>query len=363
MTTDRKVKVCQVLYSGLGGHGSVAFSLIAADEAPVFAHSLLFYGIEPVRESYIAEAAERQIPHTGILKKRGPDIGSWIRVYKALKKDRPETILLHSTNLIFPVYWYCRTYKASLIAIEHTSNTVKRKSEHLFSKWCRKYAQKVVLLSEDYRQEYIRQYGPANGDKLVVIGNGIDTGFYAPAAEAQQQERFVISMVARFSEQKDQLTLIKAIQLPGRADVVLKLAGSGDTLETCAAYIRENELEHKVELLGLLDDEQIRALLNETTLYVHSSLGETMPTAILQAMACGLPVIGSDIPGIKNLLENGNGILFEKGNQQELAQLIDELLNNEQRRKILMKNARQKAVTDFSNSYMFQNYRQLIESL
>jgi glycosyltransferase involved in cell wall biosynthesis len=366
MTANRTANsVCQVLYSGLGGHGSVVFSLIAADKEHYFRHSLLFYGIEPVRGRYVQDAEKYDLPYTAILKKRGPDLRSWIRVYKTLKKDRPETVLLHSTNLIFPVAWYCRRTSAKLIAIEHTPNAVKRKSEHLFSKWCRKLAAKVVVLSEEYKQEYLQQYGRKNEGKLTVIGNGIDIDFYRqPKDRDDPSGKRTVSMIARFSAQKDQLTLIRAIQLLNRENVRLKLAGSGETLETCAAYIRAQGLEEQVELCGLLNEQEILQLFNQTDIYVHSSLGETMPTALMQAMSCQLAVIGSDIPGINNLLEHGvTGLLAEKGNAAEFARLIAQLIDDDGQSSRLGRAARLKAEAGFSNTRMFQNYRQLIETL
>ena len=357
-------RLCQVLYSGLGGHGSVVFSLIAADVNHEFEHSLLFYGIEPTREAYLTAAEQHQVSTATILKNRGLDLKSWRKVYRELHSRQPAVILLHSTNLILPVARYCRKSGAKLIVVEHTPNAVKRRIEHQFSRWSGRDAAKIVLLSDAYKQEYIAQYGNHYESKMKVINNGIDVNVYHPVLKPENDDRIIISMIGRFSTQKDQLMLIRAIQLLNNSLVTLLLAGSGDQLNTCEAYVSANGLSEQVKFLGILNEEEIISLLHETTIYVHASLGETMPTSLMQAMSCGLPVIGSDISGINNLVDHElNGLLVEKSDSEALATQLNYLIENNAVRNELAQAAREKAVTHFSHLRMFEAYRQLINSL
>ncbi len=361
---QQKQRVCQILYSGLGGHGSVVFSLLNADVDHYFDHSLIFYGIEPTRTVYLQDADQLLIPHSSILKKKGLDFRSWFKVYKALKLQCPTTILLHSTNLILPVAYYCWKSKAKLIVVEHTSNAIKRKIEHLFSRLSNRYAAKIILLSEEYKREYSRQYGIKNQLKIHVINNGIDVITYAPSKQQKEDNKIIVSMIARFSQQKDQLTLIKAIEQLNHPFLQLKFAGTGDQLAACEAFVQKNNLAHLVVFCGLLNEEELVALLAETTIYVHASLGETMPTSLMQAMACQLPVIGSNISGINNLIDaEKNGLLFEKSNVNQLVEQLNRLINDSELCQKMASEARKKAVNEFSHIRMFEGYKTVIDSL
>lgn len=171
-------------------------------------------------------------------------------------------------------------------------------------------------------------------------------------------------MIGRFSEQKDQLTLIKAVQQLNHPMVQLKLAGTGDQLSICEGFVSKFKLENTVVFCGLLNEAEISSLLDETTIYVHASFGETMPTSLMQAMACQLPVIGSDIPGINNLIVNEkDGILFEKSNVDQLTQQLKRLINDPELRHEIASEARKKAVNEFSHMRMFEAYKTVIDSL
>lgn len=366
MTESMKLqqRLCQVLYSGLGGHGSVVFSLISADAQREFEHLLLFYGIEPTRDAYLELAEKYGVSTATVLKNRGLDLKSWRKVYRQLYSDKPAVILLHSTNLILPVARYCRKHEVKLVVVEHTPDAMKRRIEHQFSRWSARHAHCVVALSDDYKQQYIARYGSRFAEKLTVINNGIDVEVYHPVQQPENDNRTIISMIGRFSAQKDQLTLIKAIQLLNDPSLMLVLAGSGDQLAMCEAYVAENGLTDQVQFPGLLNEEELIALLHQTAVYVHSSLGETMPTSIMQAMSCGLPVIGSDIPGINNLIAHEtDGLLVAKSNPEALSEQLKYLIEQPEIRQELAKNAREKAIVHFSHQRMFEAYRQLIHSL
>ena len=92
-------------------------------------------------------------------------------------------------------------------------------------------------------------------------------------------------------------------------------------------------------------------------MYIHASLGETMSTAIMQAMACALPVIASDVSGINNMLAaDVTGILVPAKNEFLLADAIINCISNPTLLQSLSQKAYAYAVTNFSNQAMFQAY-------
>ena len=120
------------------------------------------------------------------------------------------------------------------------------------------------------------------------------------------------------------------------------------------------DLGSAVEFTGMIPENEIPGFLCSLDIYVHASLGETMSTAIMQAMACGLPVIASDVMGINNMIQNGNtGILVPVKNAAALADAMESLISDEARSISLSVAARKFAEDKFSNRRMLDAYRQL----
>ena len=357
--------VCQILFSGLGGHASVAFSLL--DALPVSErkkHHLIFFGTEPVKAEYEHRCKKLGISYDAILKDEKIPVKAWQSVIRALKHQRPATIWLHSTNLIFPVKYYARRYGAKLIAVEHTSNQVKRPVEMMCSRFCMRWADKVVALTETYRQELAQILGPKYIDyKTIIIGNGINISEFSPKDfNAMSRKEFKLGMAARFTDIRLQNFLIAAFDqiahlLP---DATLTLAGDGETRKASIEYASKLANANKIHFPGNLNENEIIEFYQSLDLYVHASLGETMSTSLMQAMACGLPILASDIPGINNMIDDGsNGILFANDDLEHLAQQILKISEKPELASSLGKNARAKALADYSNSRMLQQYLDL----
>lgn len=140
-------------------------------------------------------------------------------------------------------------------------------------------------------------------------------------------ERFVIGCVGLLSHRKQQKTLIQAVAKSGLRDAIIVLCGPfNEGSEADPQYA--NECEQLAERLGVrlvftgrLDD--VRPVLWALDLFVLPSLQEGMPNALLEALACGVPSVGSDIPGISELLNDGEGgTLFDPGDVSGLARRI-----------------------------------------
>ena len=94
------MKVLHVLYSGLGGHGNVFFSLVTADARHSFEHEALFNGVEDLREEYKERCARGNIRYQFVKKKPGLDIAFYKRLRKAITVTRPQVIFLHGSTQI-----------------------------------------------------------------------------------------------------------------------------------------------------------------------------------------------------------------------------------------------------------------------
>ncbi|MEJ7626500.1 MAG: glycosyltransferase family 4 protein [Ferruginibacter sp.] len=352
-----------ILYSGLGGHSSVVFSLIEADERREFDHIIIFYGIEDMPQSNIDKCKLLGIRYFLVKKKQGLDLLSQKRVNDILRKVKPDIILLHSVNLILPVYKFTIGTKTRLITIEHQPNHLKSKREWIWSVLLMLLSKKVVYLTDLYAEQmkgYLKLlYIPA---KVSVINNGINTELFKPSPSHINSD-IIIGMLARLTPPKEHITLLEAFRTlidrdPNYKNFKLEIAGDGTSRASIESKITELGLSDSVTLTGMITENRSHIFLNRLTLYVHASLGETMSTSIMQAMACGKAIIGTDVQGINNMIIPGEtGMLVQAKNKKDLADMMEKLLTDHELRNKLGKNALQYAQEHFSNNTMFKRYK------
>jgi glycosyltransferase involved in cell wall biosynthesis len=354
------MRVTQVLYSGLGGHGSVVFSIIDGDVKKHTQNSLLFYGIEPIKYEYRQRCEQDKIPYAGILYGIKPFFIDWLRALIIILRQKPEFVLLHSISLsvLAPVL---RLFGIKVIAIDHTPNSTKRPSEWTALKLALRLCNKVVYLTQSHEEEVRQKLGTSK--KIHIINNGINTEVYQPS-ETPPAPPYTIMMQARFSHTKDFQTLIRAARLlkdSCQVPFLVRLAGDGDVKPVCEQLADELQLSGIVQFEGMLNERQILQLMAETHIYVHSTLSEAMSTSVMQALSCGKPVIASDIAGMDNLIQHGKtGLLFPVSNEQILADYLRQCLEGKIDTAALSGNARQFAVKRLSMERMFEEYWKLM---
>jgi len=370
-TLEAALKVLQVLYSGLGGHGSVVTSLVAADRRREWEHSLLFYGIEDLLPAYRAFCEQREIPFTLVRKKRGLFSIRLAAVYRALRRNKTDVVILHSTPLFAPVWLYCLFSGAQLVVVEHTANQVKSRSEWVASFLTLLLATRLVYLTPRYLREMQRKFGKlVNLNRVAVIQNGIDTETFSPrlgAGDGKGNEiRF--GMAGRFSSPKNQMLLVKTFlgmfkdQRFGRS-VSLHLAGIGENWQQVKEEIEASGMQERFVLTGLLDERGLVEFLRGLDVYVHASQAENMCTSVMQAMSCGLPVVASNIDGIRELMISGeSGFFFENRDAASLETTLVRLAGDEALRTRIGMNARRRAVERFSSRQMFAGYQEAISA-
>lgn len=225
--------------------------------------------------------------------------------------------------------------KTKLIFTEH--NTTNRRIDSPAFKIPEKlvYAQyqKIIAITEEVRTALKNHIG-LQDSKITVIENGIDTAkIYnaqpikkAEIAEGISEEDVLMIQVSGFRPQKDQATAIRALQhLPEK--VKLLLAGEGVTKEGSRQMAKDMGLQDRVMFLGIRND--IPKLLKSCDIVLLSSHYEGLSLASLEGMASGRPFIGSDVPGIHDLV-HGYGILFPNGDEKALAGEIQKLMDEPQ---------------------------------
>lgn len=186
----------------------------------------------------------------------------------------------------------------------------------------------IVAVSEEIACN-IRDLVPSCAKKVRVIINGIDTVTFADVSPPAFTVPIKLCTVARLMPPKGHRFLIEAVHRlssSGR-NIRLLLAGEGELRQELEERTRAYGLEDIVVFLGNRQD--VVNVLSEADIFVFPSLWEGTSLALLEAMAAARPIVASDIPGIRNVIQNGaTGLLAQPGNPELLAQTISVFIDN-----------------------------------
>ncbi len=170
-------------------------------------------------------------------------------------------------------------------------------------------------------------------NKIYVCVNGVDTTkFYVNPSKTMNDTKFVIGCVANFWELKDQMTLLKAVDVlktKGIKNLHLKFVGSGKTLNRCVDFAMKNNID--CEFINELKHSDLLTFYNHLNLFVLPSKYEAFGCVYLEALACGVPFIGVKNQGIEDVVKNDlkKYQLVEAGSYDDLSKLIYYFYSNE----------------------------------
>jgi glycosyltransferase involved in cell wall biosynthesis len=165
-----------------------------------------------------------------------------------------------------------------------------------------------------------------------VLGNGVDTRTFQPGEFSLRYEEPYILAVGRLAPRKGWADLVQAAGLVVRQRPGIKflIAGSGPLEGQLRRAIRSRRLSENVILLGHISDRACLAgLYRRAAVFVHPALYEGLPTVLLEAMACGCPVVATAVSGALDVIEDGvNGLLAQAADPARLAEAILACLDN-----------------------------------
>ena len=205
-----------------------------------------------------------------------------------------------------------------------------------------------------------------NDNKFLIIKNGIDlnvinnTSKYSKSflSESILESDFLITQVSSFQYPKDHYTLIDSLaRLPFEVKCIF--VGDGVDRLNCEKYVVEKNLNNRIFFLGKRTD--VYEIMKTSDVLVLSSKYEGMPISCLEGIASNKPFIGSNVPGIREIVKD-HGLLFEFSNSSELSEHIYKLYND----KNYYKNISQKCFIrskDFDISNTVGSYISLYKSL
>lgn len=183
-----------------------------------------------------------------------------------------------------------------------------------------------------------------------VIGTRVDAQRWHPTADVGDSDSVRIAAVGTLTRLKNYQVLVEALAELSRhgLDVTLDIAGEGPTAPAVATCADAHGISDRVRLLGRLDQSTLQRQLPSATLFAHPSLSEGQPRAVLEAMACGLPVVVSDIPAHREIVRpDVSGLLVPARDAHAWAAAIRRVVEEPGLRAQLAAGARREAVTRF----------------
>ncbi|MFS0576482.1 glycosyltransferase [Sporosarcina sp. 179-K 3D1 HS] len=214
--------------------------------------------------------------------------------------------------------------RTAYITTEHNTYNRRREKRYfkLLDRWMYHQYAKIIANTEGTKEELVR-YLPGTARKTVVVHNGIYLKRYRDAeplprytlAPTYREKDKLVVMVAAMREQKDYETVIRASKLlPDHYHILF--VGTGERCAEVMAYAKEHG-SRNIHFLGRRDD--VPSILKSCDIFVLSSHWEGFGLVAVEAMAAGLPVVVSDVPGLRDVVD-GAGFLFKGGDEEDLTE-------------------------------------------
>jgi glycosyltransferase involved in cell wall biosynthesis len=218
-----------------------------------------------------------------------------------------------------------------------------------------------VPLAVCLNAESAREVREAFPEISVLQGfpNGVDTQTYLPLRAGQPGGPLKLLFCGRLVPQKNLPLLIEAVARLRQTEVVdvLRIGGDGPDRPDLEALVRALGIAQKVQFLGTVTPADLYA---SGDTYVSTSNAEGMPNALLEAMACGLVPVCSDIPGHQELILPGTtGLLFPRGDAAGLVACLERLAGDPDLRATISRNARRRIEEGYSIRQTAQRYEVL----
>jgi glycosyltransferase involved in cell wall biosynthesis len=194
----------------------------------------------------------------------------------------------------------------------------------------------------------LEDYG-LKAEYIKLVYNGVDQNIFFPSG-TKPEEKYIL-YTGRISYGKGLVELIDCAKevCKIRNDVSFVLAGDGPLLSNLKKKVIDMNLQNRIRFLGRVNRKTITNLYQNATIFAFPSYYEGLPGSLLEAMACQLPIVATEVPGNIELIEhNINGILIPPKNVSALSKAILDLLDDPDKKEKFGRNARKTIENKFT---------------
>ena len=299
--------------------------------------------------------------------------GAWHSLWQA-REFRPDVVHIFFGVPDGPIGWllkriYGLPYIISLRGADVPSDEVKRFAKQYkllrpFIRWLWRDADALVAVSNGLRS-YAKETSPDL--PIQVISNAIDLSAFTPAPQRDTNGLVRLLYVGRFNVFKNVETLVEAVGKLSQMDVgefELNLVGEGEQRPVLERIVSELGLTRRVNFAGWVARDQIADHYRLADVFVTATTWEGMPNTVLEAMACGLPIVGTQASGLHELVRDGlNGYLVPTKDPEALAQALARLMGDGYERRRMGRESRRLAEREFAWEYIAAQYLEVYKQV
>jgi glycosyltransferase involved in cell wall biosynthesis len=297
--------------------------------------------------------------------------GAWHSLWQA-REFRPDVVHVFFGVPDGPIGWllkrvYGLPYIISLRGADVPSDEVKRFAKQYkvlrpLIRWLWHDSDALVAVSNGLRS-YAKEMVPDL--PIQAISNAIDLSTFTPSVQRETNGLIRLLYVGRFNVFKNVETLVEAVARLYRMNVgefELKLVGEGEQRRVLERLVSELGLTRQVRFAGWVPRDQIVDQYRRADIFVTATTWEGMPNTVLEAMACGLPIIGTRASGLQELVRDGiNGYLVPMKNADALAEAIALLIDDDYERRRMGRQSRKLAEREFAWEYIAEQYLEIYQ--
>ena len=340
MKNEEKINVLFVIIQmKMGGSERLVCDLVRNVDRDLFnPHVAWFYEEKPLKEF-----SDLDIPLFYVPKVKRFDFATMRRIGRIIKENGIHVVNAHHfLSMVYSFYGAKIVNNARLVYTEHSEWEIQAIS----GKWLvagrnlLRYTDAVVGISNNVR-DCLQDIFNLPENKTHAIANGVDSNLFSVALNKKDykikygldDKDIVIGIVANLKKNKNHIFLLKSFKKLLRQNNSLKLLiigqgfkddpeGSEDDIRT---FISETGIDDNVLLMGGRSD--VPDLLKAMDIFCLVSYKEGLPISLTEAMATGLPVVGTDVEGIKDVIvPNKNGFLVPLNDEEKLTQVLHQLI-------------------------------------
>lgn len=284
-------------------------------------------------------------------------LGFW-EIKKHLKQLKPDVVHCHSSKAGLLGRLAAKSLSLSVVFTAHGwafTEGISLKKQKIYAKiekFLVNFSDHIITVSE-FDRIYGFSFGVGSLDMVTTVHNGIPIQDSKITVVKQIDQPCKVIMVARFDDQKDQMTLIQALGLLKNKNWVMEFIGSGPTLERCKQEANKLGLEDKIKFLG--QQRNVKDFLNNSDIFVLSTNYEGFPLTILEAMRAKLPVIATNVGGNnESVINKETGFLIKKNDVQDLSRALSTLIDDRNLAIEMGKRGYDRFITNFTHDLMLK---------
>lgn len=255
-----------------------------------------------------------------------------LRILRIMFKNdfKPDIFHVHVFTVGVPIIILSKLFKIPVIVTEHYTGFSRRnlnRIELILAKYTMNNASAILPVSHGLKN-HIQDYGIKNN--FFIVPNVVDTEIFHPIHKNMKNEKTKMLLVANITRQKGIYYLLHALNLLNkkRSDFTLDIVGDGCDRLKYEELTKKLCLKEYVKFHGLKTKKEVAIYMQNCDFFIQPSLFETFGVVYIEAMACGKPVIATNVTGPNEIINENTGIIIPPKNINALVHAIDQMLDN-----------------------------------